>query len=107
MNLEKQKQKQKNESASSLLLVMVITLINVMVFILNGYALLMIYKWFIQSQFQLPDISITFAVGVILAVSLLKESKDVENTKISELLVRNILRPVIFLLIAFIAKLIV
>ena len=34
MNLEKQN---KNESASSLLLVMVITLIDVMVFILNGY----------------------------------------------------------------------
>ena len=49
MNLENKK---KNESASSLLLVMVITLIDVMVFILNGYALLMIYKWFIQSNFS-------------------------------------------------------
>jgi hypothetical protein len=99
-----------NALALGLLMVLGTPVLVALACIWNGYALSIIWGWFVVPYFNLPPLSIPLAIGVTLVVSVLSNhrtgieaEKEMEpGKKISILLGRIILRPALVLLFGWI-----
>lgn len=74
----------------------------------SGYVLSVIWRWFMVPLFGLPVLSIPAAIGIDALVTLVipsqKPSKDTEQSTWSAI-ITGILKPLVMLGVAFIAKL--
>lgn len=79
--------------------------------IFNGYALKVLWGWFIVPIFHLPQLSIPSAIGIALVVGYLtKQTNDCEEKersggeKFSRAVLEAILRPSLALLVGWIVQ---
>ena len=80
-------------------------------YILNGFALTVLWGWFIVPVFGLPVLAIVPAIGLVLVVGFLThrvtKKSDSKSTSdmLVEALIASLLNPLVFLLIGWIVTL--
>lgn len=76
--------------------------------IINGYALSVLWGWFVAPTFELPTLGIAQAIGIALVVTFLTHQYTDEDDKefsekIGHAISASVLKPLIYLLIGWIA----
>jgi hypothetical protein len=74
--------------------------------ILNGWALSILWGWFVVPVFDVPQLGVVSAIGVAMVVTYLTASSSTETKKedASKVLLATVLRPLIALLFGLIVK---
>lgn len=76
-------------------------------FIVDGFVLSVLWRWFISSLFNLPLLTIPYAIGISTIIGYLRPYKKTKTDKddFQELLIAAIVRPLLFLLLGYIIHL--
>ncbi len=81
-------------------------MLDVLMYIVNGLALKFLWGWFMAKKFELPQLSVPEAIGIILVASLLSHQfipKKVDKETITELYGFNFGMPCVVFVFGWIA----
>lgn len=72
----------------------------------EGIVLSVLWGWFMAPAFQLPPLSIPYAIGLALLVGLLtsKVRKSEDHPEMVEILTHGLATPLVFLVVGWIVK---